>query len=125
MSVDGLLPFKPTDEPQSVWQASEALNALLVQFTDPESVCQAALEFVLGALERPSGALLVFSSGSGAASESDAVLWVHQGPPDSWLAQADRASGPLHQLVRYAIRDGQAYLPDDLPEARRCAFGDW
>ncbi|MBN1147218.1 MAG: GAF domain-containing protein [Anaerolineales bacterium] len=116
MSAGGRLPFDLTDEAQSAWQASEALSALLLRFTNPGGVCRAALEFVLDALGRPSGAILVLSSGSEAAPGDNANMWVHQGPPDSWLAQADHASGPLRQLIQHAIQDGCACLPGDLPE---------
>lgn len=114
--MDSSLPSELGGEAQSTWQACESLGELLSQTTELESVCMTALQFVLEAVERPSGALLVTSAPGASSQEYATDLVVHQDLHAAWQALTEDEDSPLHRLVYHVLKTGEAVQEGNLPE---------
>ena len=94
------LPNELADEAQDAWQASQALSEMLIQSSDLESICRAALQFVLEKVNRPDGALIALSPQEKAAHGSGLDLLARQGSSPAWLARASSTDAHLRHRNR-------------------------
>lgn len=97
-------PYQPDDPP--AWQAAEDLSELLAATTDVESAGQAALEFVLSAVDRSSGALLIPSAENG----QQLTLAEIRLPPEV-KAGLDQPDSEFNQFLKQAISSAVEQRP--------------
>jgi two-component system NtrC family sensor kinase len=110
------LPNELADEAQDAWQASQALSEMLIQSSDLESICRAALQFVLEKVNRPDGALIAISPQAEAPDESSLNLLARQGSSPAWLEPDSASEEALQALVGYTLEAGEAVEVDQLPK---------
>jgi GAF domain-containing protein len=110
------LPNELAGEAQNAWQASQALSEMLLQSNDLESICRAALQFVLEKVNRPDGALVALSPDEEKPGEASHDLLVCQGSPPDWLEQPVTGDEALGALVEHTLSAQEALAGEDLPE---------
>ncbi len=97
-------PYQPDDPP--AWQAAENLSELLAVAADIESAGQAALDFVLSAVERPSGALLIPNTENG-----QQLTLAESRLPPAVKAGLDQPDSQFNQFLKQAVSSGVGQRP--------------